>query len=201
MRHSDLPWATTSPSWRWCSLRMWRSSDRCCRKRCPAAGPPTRHAPRPPMADVPSLIPVPEPTSLDTRLDSPRATVPTDEPERPVSTGVSPQEPAPALALAPMAPVPVTMTAELAVVCSDRVAPAYPAAARQRGETGLVVVRVELDERGGVTSAQVERSSGHVALDEAAVTAVLSWRCTPPSRQGMPVKAVAMQPFNFSLGR
>jgi len=153
------------------------------------------------MADVPSLIPVPEPTSLDTRLDSPRATVPTDEPERPVSTGVSPQEPAPALALAPMAPVPVTMTAELAVVCSDRVAPAYPAAARQRGETGLVVVRVELDERGGVTSAQVERSSGHVALDEAAVTAVLSWRCTPPSRQGMPVKAVAMQPFNFSLGR
>lgn len=95
----------------------------------------------------------------------------------------------------------MAMAAELAVVCNERVAPTYPAGARQRGETGLVVVRVELDERGDVTSAQVERSSGHVALDEAAVKAVLSWRCAPPSRDGLAVRAVAMQPFNFSLGR
>lgn len=93
------------------------------------------------------------------------------------------------------------MAAELAVVCAERAAPSYPAEARQRGETGLVVVRVEIDERGWVASARIERSSGHVALDQAALHAVQAWRCTPPTRHGLPARGVALQPFNFSIAR
>ena len=39
------------------------------------------------------------------------------------------------------------------------------------------------------------------ALDDAALRAVQAWRCTPPTRHGLPARGVAMQPFNFSLGR
>ncbi len=97
--------------------------------------------------------------------------------------------------------MPVAMAAELAVVCAERAPPSYPVESRQRGETGLVVVRVEIDERGWVAAARVERSSGHAALDDAALRAVQAWRCTPPTRHGLPARGVAMQPFNFSLGR
>jgi protein TonB len=45
----------------------------------------------------------------------------------------------------------------------------------------------------------VVNSSGFKRLDEAAMTAVKTWRCNPPVRNGQPVRAVALQPFNFVL--
>ena len=145
------------------------------------------HAPRAVVAEAPTAVRWPAPAAPSPAPDAPRETVVAAEPETPLPTE--------------QAPVPVAMSAELAVVCTERVAPSYPADARQRGETGLVVVRVEIDERGWVASARVERSSGHTALDDAALRAVQAWRCTPPTRHGLPAKGVAMQPFNFSLGR
>ena len=59
--------------------------------------------------------------------------------------------------------------------------------------------RVELDDTGRVTSAKVQNTSGFARLDEAALSAVLKWQCTPPTRNGQPVRAVALQPFNFVL--
>lgn len=153
----------------------------------PEHPPATRHALRPVAVDAPTAIRTPEP----------EAPSPASEPPRETATPTEPETAVPAL----QPPAPVAMAAELAVVCTERVAPSYPADARQRGETGLVIVRVEVDERGWVASAQVERSSGHAALDEAALRAVKAWRCTPPTRHGLPAKGVAMQPFNFSLGR
>ncbi len=63
----------------------------------------------------------------------------------------------------------------------------------------MVVLRVELDETGHVAVARISSSSGHARLDEAALGAVKTWRCTPATRNGQPVRAVALQPFKFVL--
>ena len=96
---------------------------------------------------------------------------------------------------------PVSLTNELAVFCPSRTAPAYPAQSRHLREQGEVTLRVELDERGYVSDVRVERSSGFSRLDEAARTAVLSWRCQPAIRDGQSTPAVAIQNLEFKLER
>jgi protein TonB len=99
----------------------------------------------------------------------------------------------------PLLPGPVTLTTELAVSCPNRSPPAYPALSRRLDEEGTVVLQVELDETGGVASARVHKSSGFARLDDAALSAVRTWRCTPAQRNGSAVKATALQPFRFVL--
>lgn len=121
---------------------------------------------------------------------------------------LAPQPPSPdkampdAVVLPPPMPLPVgplTISSELSVACPERSAPIYPAQSRQFGESGQVVLRVELNESGHVAQARVERSSGYHRLDEAALSAVRTWRCMPATQNGQPVRAVALQPFNFIL--
>lgn len=101
---------------------------------------------------------------------------------------------------APSAPqAPVTLSTELAVSCPDRAPPFYPSVSRRLGEQGRVVLRVELDDRGHVSSVTVSEGSGLRRLDEAAMTAVRNWRCAPAMRDGAPARAVALQQFDFIL--
>ena len=68
------------------------------------------------------------------------------------------------------------------------------------GELALkVVLRVELDETGRIDRATIKISSGYARIDEAALATVKRWRCSPASRDGAAVRAVAIQPFNFVL--
>ena len=97
------------------------------------------------------------------------------------------------------APAPVALGTELAVVCAERPAPAYPMASRRLRESGMVVVRVELDEAGHVANARIETSSGFARLDEAALSAVRNWRCSAAQQQGVAVRSSALQPFNFQF--
>lgn len=100
----------------------------------------------------------------------------------------------------PSAPVaPVTLDAELSVSCPERTAPGYPLLSRRRGETGVTMLRVELDEQGRVAAASVATGSGFGRLDEAALAAVKTWRCNPVQRNGQPVRAIALQAFKFVL--
>ena len=99
----------------------------------------------------------------------------------------------------PFPPEPIVLHEELSVSCPDRSPPVYPVTSRQIGEQGKVLLRVELDEQGRVSAARVETSSGIPRLDEAALTAVKEWRCVAARRDGVPVRAVALQPFKFSL--
>lgn len=99
----------------------------------------------------------------------------------------------------PLPAGPVALSSELSVACPERSAPAYPIQSRRLGETGLVVLRVELSETGHVAQARVHNSSGYARLDEVALATVRTWRCTPTTRNGQPVRAVALQPFNFTL--
>lgn len=150
----------------------------------------------PPKMVEPAMPPV-EPTHYHLAAEAPvKSPAEVVEPLHPSAPVAAPPPPAPAATL----PVgPVTLASELAVVCPERTAPAYPLMARRLGETGTVVLRVELDETGRVGAAQVLASSGFNRLDAAALAAVKSWRCRPAQRGGQAVRAVATQPFNFTL--
>ena len=99
----------------------------------------------------------------------------------------------------PLPAGPVALSSELAVACPERPAPIYPPHSRRLGESGQVLLRVELSEAGKVALATVEQSSGHSRLDEAALATVRNWRCIPAKRNGQPARAVALQPFRFVL--
>jgi protein TonB len=94
---------------------------------------------------------------------------------------------------------PVTLSTELSVTCPELSPPSYPSLSRRLGEEGKLVLRVELDKNGHVSTASVIESSSYKRLDEAALAAVKTWRCNPSLRNGQPVRAVALQPFNFVL--
>ena len=99
----------------------------------------------------------------------------------------------------PLPAGPVALSSELAVACPQRSPPTYPATSRRLGEMGVVVLRVELSEVGQVALVRVQISSGFDRLDEAALAAVRTWHCTPPTRNGQSVRATALQPFNFVI--
>jgi protein TonB len=94
---------------------------------------------------------------------------------------------------------PITLSTELSVTCPELTPPSYPPLSRRLGEEGKIVLRVELDENGYVNNARVVESSSYKRLDEAALAVVKTWRCNPSLRNGQPVRAVALQPFNFVL--
>lgn len=117
-------------------------------------------------------------------------------PPPPAPVVEAPPEPPPAK---PAGPMTLTLTGELALACPTRTPPKYPALSQRAGESGQVVLRVELASDGRVDAARIATSSGYKRLDEAALNAVKSWRCDPPLRDGQPVRAVALQPFKFNL--
>lgn len=94
---------------------------------------------------------------------------------------------------------PVKLSSELSVSCPKLSPPVYPAISRRMGEEGKLVLRVELDEKGRIDTAKVISSSGYERLDNAALDAVKNWQCNPSLRDGQPVRAIALQPFNFVL--
>ncbi|BBL34173.1 hypothetical protein Nstercoris_00403 [Nitrosomonas stercoris] len=94
---------------------------------------------------------------------------------------------------------PVKLSSELSVSCPNLASPVYPALSRRLGEEGKLVLQVELDETGRISNAKVIESSGHSRLDNAALSAVKTWRCRPAMRDGQAVSAIALQPFNFVI--
>lgn len=159
--------------------------------------------PEPPPVEL-QPVKKPEPKPKVERLVTQAPVIPQQEP-------VAPPEPEPVIEQAVISePVveappaqmqtgPVTLSSELSVSCPKLSAPTYPAISRRMGEEGKLMLRVELDEEGLIDQAQVVDSSGYDRLDKAALEAVKSWQCVPSIRNGQPVRAVALQPFNFVL--
>lgn len=153
--------------------------------------------PRPPTPK-PRPIEKPQPRQLVAETPVVAPTEYVAPPPPPVPTIEAP--PAPAAPVAPSKPAgPVMLGGDLSVACPDRAPPRYPPHSRRMHEEGIVVLRVELTEHGAVDSARVQSSSGFTRLDEAALEAVRTWRCHPARRNGHPVRATALQPFNFIL--
>jgi protein TonB len=79
--------------------------------------------------------------------------------------------------------------------------PPYPPEARRLGQQGRVLLSVQINADGRVTSASVRQSSGIPALDSAAVQGVLRWTFEPARVAGVAVASRAEVPVNFSLAQ
>lgn len=117
------------------------------------------------------------------------------------------QEPRPRLVEPPRpppapepSPPPRPVAADMPVPVSTPT-PRYPPTALRRGESGTVLVRVEVGPDGMPTAVEVERSSRSRALDRAAVDAVRRWRFRPAMADGHPVAGSVVVPIDFKLDR
>lgn len=134
----------------------------------------------PPDGDAPQLVeetPPPEPTPAPAES----APLPPD-----IETA-----PAPATSAVVQAPAPLP---------GQSPPPRYPPAALRRGESGTVLLHVEVDASGVPVTVQVARRSGSRDLDRAAVEAVSRWRFRPATdADGRPVPGSLAVPVDFTL--
>lgn len=79
--------------------------------------------------------------------------------------------------------------------------PRYPPQSRRLREQGLVVLRVVIDEHGAASSIEIETSSGHARLDDAAREAVSRAAFRPYVEDGEPRRALVLIPIEFALNR
>jgi len=77
--------------------------------------------------------------------------------------------------------------------------PPYPRLARQLGQEGLVILSVEIDEKGLARNVKIAKSSGYKLLDEAAVKTVQGWIFIPATKKGRPVPSNVEMPIRFKL--
>jgi protein TonB len=77
--------------------------------------------------------------------------------------------------------------------------PIYPPGARARGEEGSVTVRAVVTSAGKAQTAEVVRSSGYPALDQAAMNAVRRARFIPARKGRMPIESETSLMFRFNL--
>jgi protein TonB len=77
--------------------------------------------------------------------------------------------------------------------------PEYPRFAKNAGVEGVVWVQALVDKEGNVVKAQVGKSSGTVALDEAAVEAAYDNKFKPGIQNGAPVACWVTYKVEFSL--
>lgn len=76
----------------------------------------------------------------------------------------------------------------------------YPPLARRRGQEGRVILSVIVDPDGKVRRTKVEKSSGHLTLDEAAIAAVQAATFNPAKNlAGAAIASSYKLPFNFTL--
>lgn len=81
-------------------------------------------------------------------------------------------------------------------------APPYPPQALQRRLTGMVTLRILVDETGKPLDVSVETSSGVRLLDDAAMKFVLRrWHFVPATKDGRAIRAYALVPISFELQR
>lgn len=84
-------------------------------------------------------------------------------------------------------------------VAISKPAPSYPSDALRNGETGKVVVRIEVGADGEPTAVSVVTRSGSRSLDRAAVQAAKRWRFRPAQENGRAVASAVEVPMAFAL--
>ena len=163
-----------------------------------------------PAAQTPQQVaevePLPEPLAAAAgSSDMPDARpVPASSAEVPQLVETAPPATAPV-----SAPLPGEAVQGGGIVSSDRPtpiagqspAPPYPPAALRRGESGTVVLRVDVDTAGQPSAVTLIQRSGSRDLDRAATVAVRRWRFTPAMANGQPIPGSIEVPFDFTLPR
>ena len=77
--------------------------------------------------------------------------------------------------------------------------PRYPRTARRRGHEGTVLLEVLVNRKGSVKELRIMRSSGHPALDKAALSAVQKWVFEPGKRGEECIDMWIKIPIRFRL--
>lgn len=93
----------------------------------------------------------------------------------------------------------VTVPPQFDAAYLDNPRPAYPPAARRRGDQGRVQLRVLVSKAGLAERVELHRSSGSAALDQAARAAVERWRFVPARRGHETLSDWVIVPILFSL--
>ena len=77
------------------------------------------------------------------------------------------------------------------------VQPVLSSELRSAGLSGMVSIKVTIDEKGNVTQATVAKSS-NVQFEQPALEAVNRWKFKPAKKAGQPVVAQVMVPLRFT---
>ena len=185
--------------------------------------PPPRTNTPPPKLDAPRLsrvelpyIPIPEihiqqPPQRQTAISAVTNVKPETSAAPVVPSHVTPEAPTPKppapppppaapppgpIATARPEPVRVPPVIDAAKNCKK---PSYPPASVRLGEKGTVLLRFLIDTDGRVKSSEVQSSSGHQRLDEAAREALSLCRFKPGISDGQPVEAWATLRYTWVL--
>ena len=152
--------------------------------------------PPPPELPPPEIPVEPKPTKPAPSKPKPRpqqaAPAPRRAPPAEPAADSQPQQ----TAAAPAAPRTVSAS-QLGYLVAP--SPAYPARSRKAGEEGLVTVRVLVDVTGRPAQVSLQKSSGHAALDAAAVSAVRAAQFRPYTERGLAQAVWVIVPINFVL--
>lgn len=174
--------------------------------------------PAPPDPVPPPPEPEPQPTPPPVEPEPPTPVEPepvlvaeeAPPPPRPVSTPKAPPPPKPRPVAPPEVKTPPKAAprppASRTIVLArpdyaSNPPPRYPEMARRKGWEGVVIVRARVNAGGRVSSVSVHRGSRYGVLDQAALSAVKSWRFRPGTAGGEPVESVVEVPVTFSLRR
>ena len=76
--------------------------------------------------------------------------------------------------------------------------PEYPSNLKREGVSGMVAVKADIDETGAVINCSVSKSSNS-GFNEAALTAVKTWKFKPAQKDGAPVKISLVIPIKFNF--
>lgn len=128
------------------------------------------------------------PQLVETAPPAPALPAPIDESTQPAKPANTPGTPE-SVALAPgEQPIPLK---------GQMPSPQYPADALRRGESGTVMVRVEVDTSGMPAGVALVKRSGSRDLDRAAMEAVREWRFQPAQRNGKAIASSLVIPIDF----
>ncbi len=177
----------------------------------PAAATPSMPMPVPALVPVQQSIqqPLPQPAAPAVAVvqEAPAAVVP------PVAAASSASVPAQEVRSAAVAPATVAAPAPAPAAATQARGPVtvngveylsapkvdYPISARRAGLEGKVMLRLLIDEKGLPQRADIQQSSGHPRLDEAARAAALRALFKPHLEDGHPMPVYALVPISFSL--
>ena len=155
----------------------------------------------PPKSVEPPKKPLPKPKPIIKKAPPIVQKSPDFAPVEPVSAP-QPTPPAAAASPAPAAPAPAVehfTEANFKANYLTNPKPEYPSIAKSRGWTGKVMLRVQVSPEGTANSVEVETSSGHEMLDEAAIDAVKKWKFIPAKKGETAVASAVIVPIVFSL--
>ncbi|UWX04585.1 energy transducer TonB [Pseudoxanthomonas sp. NC8] len=144
-----------------------------------------------PMAAGDAATPLPAPADAPRVVEEAPPVAPTPAESAALPPSIEEAAPAPTASAQMQAPSPLP---------DQSPSPRYPVEAVRRGDTGTVVVQVQVDAQGLPVSVEVLERSGSRVLDRAAVDAVSDWHFAPArDAAGNAVAGSLSVPIDFKL--